>query len=246
MVDELQCANGVGDFLDTVALPMREVVHGIDAPLVAGAVVVRVLDAVHQRVAQQQVGVRHVYFGAQHLLAVGILAGTHVGKQLQVNLNAAGAAGTVFAGLLGVALGGCYFLGSAVVYIGQPLRYELNGKAVELFEIVGREKFIVPPEAQPGDVFLDALHILGFFGGWVGIVEAEVRLPPIFFGQPKVEADGRRMADVQIAIGLWGEARMHPPAMQPRRNVFLNDLLQKIQRLFFTHGLQFDAISRQI
>ncbi len=39
VVLELQGADRVGDALDRIALPVGEIVHGINAPLVAGAVV---------------------------------------------------------------------------------------------------------------------------------------------------------------------------------------------------------------
>ena len=39
MIGELERAHGVGDALDGIGLAVGVVVHGIDAPLVAGAVV---------------------------------------------------------------------------------------------------------------------------------------------------------------------------------------------------------------
>ena len=65
VIFEFQGADGVGDAFDGIALPVRVVVHGIDAPLVAGAVMLGVEDAVHDGVAQVEVGRRHVDFGAQ-------------------------------------------------------------------------------------------------------------------------------------------------------------------------------------
>ena len=65
MILVVQVAQRVGDALDRVALPVRPVVHRIDAPLVAGAVMLGVQDAVHDRVAHVEVRVRHVDLGAQ-------------------------------------------------------------------------------------------------------------------------------------------------------------------------------------
>ena len=53
---------------------MGVVVHRVDAPGVARAVVVRVLDAVQQRIAQVHVWRGHVDLGAQHVLAVREIA----------------------------------------------------------------------------------------------------------------------------------------------------------------------------
>ena len=62
MVFKLQRADGVGDAFDGVALAVRPVVHRVDAPLVAGAVMVGVEDAVHDRVAQIEVAARSYQF----------------------------------------------------------------------------------------------------------------------------------------------------------------------------------------
>ena len=65
MVGELQGTHGVGDALERIRLAVGVVVHGIDAPLVAGALVRGVEDAVHDRIAHVEVGRGHVDFGAQ-------------------------------------------------------------------------------------------------------------------------------------------------------------------------------------
>ena len=56
MIGKLQRAHGVGDLLDRVRLPVREVVHRIDAPRVARALVSGVQDAIHHRIAHVDVG----------------------------------------------------------------------------------------------------------------------------------------------------------------------------------------------
>ena len=67
VVLELQRAEGVRDPLDGVLERVRVVVERVDAPRVARAVVVRVADAVEDRVAHQHVGRGHVDLGAQHV-----------------------------------------------------------------------------------------------------------------------------------------------------------------------------------
>ena len=78
---------------------VREVVHRIDAPLVAGAVMLGVQDAVHHRVAHVEVGRRHVDLGAQGARAVGELAGLHAREQVEVLLDGAVAVRALLAGL---------------------------------------------------------------------------------------------------------------------------------------------------
>ncbi|MPN53960.1 hypothetical protein SDC9_201629 [bioreactor metagenome] len=71
LVFELQRADGVGDVLQRVLNRVREGVHRVDAPLVAGVVMLGMLDAVDGRVAQVDVGRRHVDLGTQHGGTVG-------------------------------------------------------------------------------------------------------------------------------------------------------------------------------
>lgn len=102
----------MGDALDGVRLTVGEVVVGVDAPLVAGLVMVGMTDAVQDRVAQVHVRRRHVDLGAQHTLAILELAGLHAREQVEVFLDAAvaeravaarlGQAAAVFLGLLRV------------------------------------------------------------------------------------------------------------------------------------------------
>ena len=85
---ELEGAQRVGRALDRVALAVRPVVGRVDHPGVAGAVVVATSDAVHHRVAELHVLVLHVDLGAQHVRAVGELAGAHPAEQVEVLLDA--------------------------------------------------------------------------------------------------------------------------------------------------------------
>ena len=62
---KLQGTQGMGDTLQGVLNGVSEVIHGIDAPLVAGAVVRHVLDAVDGRVAHIEVAAGQVDLGAR-------------------------------------------------------------------------------------------------------------------------------------------------------------------------------------
>ena len=86
---EFERADRVGDLLDRVALAVGVVVHRVDAPFVARAVMLGVDDAVHDRVAEQHVGVCHVDLGAQDLFAVGEFALLHALEQVEVLLDGA-------------------------------------------------------------------------------------------------------------------------------------------------------------
>ena len=99
VVGELERAHGVRDVLDRIRLAVRVVVHGIDAPLVAGAVMRGVQDAVHHRVAHVQVGRGHVDFGSQDAGPVGEFAVLHANEQVEIFFDAPVAIRAVFAGL---------------------------------------------------------------------------------------------------------------------------------------------------
>ena len=84
---ELERAQGVGDFLRSVGEGMREIVHRIDAPLVARLMMGDVRYSVDDGVAHIDVRARHVYLGAKHLFAVCKLALGHAAEQVEILLD---------------------------------------------------------------------------------------------------------------------------------------------------------------
>ncbi len=89
VVLELERADRMRDALDPVLERMCPVVHRIVMALVE--------DAVHHRIAQVEVGRRHVDLGAEHLRAVGKLAGLHSEEELEVFLDRSVAIGALLA-----------------------------------------------------------------------------------------------------------------------------------------------------
>ena len=206
VVGELERAHGVGDALDGVRLAVRVVVHGVDAPLVAGAVMRGVEDAVHDRVAHVEVGRGHVDFGAQHAGAVGELAGLHAGEEVEIFFDGAVAIGAVLAGLGEGAAVLANLVGGEVVDVGFAGLDELQGPLVELAEVVGGVAEAFPVEAEPAHVFLDGVDVLLLFLFGIGVVEAQVGLAAELVGEAEVEADGLGVADVEVAVGLGRKA----------------------------------------
>ena len=189
---------------------MREVVHRVDAPLVAGAVMGGMADAVDGGVAHHDIGGSHVDLGAQNVLAVFEFTGLHAAEEVEAFFGGAvaprggdaglGEGAAVFADLLGVQL----------VHVGLAHHDELFGVFVELVEVVGSVVHVAfPLEAEPLHVLLDGFDVFGIFLHRVGIVEAQVALAVIFLCKAEVDADGLRVPDVQIAVGLRREAGMH-------------------------------------
>ena len=164
VIFEFEGADGVGDALDGIALPVRVVVHGVDAPLVAGAVMLGVEDAVHDGVAHVEVGRRHVDFGAEGAAAIGELAGLHAGEEVEIFFDAAIAVGALLAGFGGGAAVLADLVGGEVADVGLAGFDELDGPIVELAEVVGGvEEAVFPIEAEPVDVVDDGIDVFGLF-----------------------------------------------------------------------------------
>ena len=56
----------MGDTFEIVALSVGKVVHGVGIPFIASANVWDVKYAVDERVAEEHVGMRHVYLGTKY------------------------------------------------------------------------------------------------------------------------------------------------------------------------------------
>ena len=126
VVSELQGTHGVGDALDGIRLAVCVVVHGIDAPLVARALMRRVQDAVHDRIAHVQIRRRHVNLRAQHTHPVGEFALLHAGKKVEIFFDCAVAKRRVLAGLCQRAAVLANLVGGEVIDIGLACADELR------------------------------------------------------------------------------------------------------------------------
>ena len=226
---ELQGAQGVGDALDGVALAVGPVVHGVDAPALAGALVGGAEDAVHHRVAQDQVRRGHVDARAQDLLAVAELAGAHAREEVEVLLRRAAAERAVPPRLGEGAAGPADLLGRLVVDVGQAFADQLAGPVVELLEVVGGvELALAPVEAEPADVLHLGVDELLLLARRVGVVEAQVAAPAEVGGDAEVDADRLAVAHVQIAVRLGRKAGHHAAVVAAGGGVRRHRLAQEV------------------
>ena len=233
MLHELQRAERVGDALQIVALSVGEVVHRVGVPFVARANVGNVHDAIEQRVAEEHVGVSHVYLSSQHEGAGDGLAAIHEAEQAQAFLCRTVAEGAVGAGLRGSALLLGYHLGALLIDVSPTLHDEPFGKVPKLLEVVAGIEDVVPLEAEPLDVVLDALYVLGVLLRGVRVVETEVACAAILLGNAEVQRNGLGMTDVQVAVRLGREARLDASAVKTFRQVLLHFLLYEVEALLF-------------
>ncbi len=167
----------------------------------------------------------------EHLAAIGELASLHTTEEVEVLLRRAVAIGAVLAGDCHSATILANFVKRLVVDIGQTALNELASPLVELVKIVGSIMDTGPFEPQPADVVLDRVHIFGILLHRVGVVEAQIGLAAILFGQTEIEADRLGMTDMEITVGLGGKTRKNRFVGTVVETLF-NDFLKEIE-LFF-------------
>jgi hypothetical protein len=136
LVLELQRADRVGDVLQRILDRVRVRVHRVDHPPVAGHVVLGEADAVNGRVAQVDVGRRHVDLGAQDHAAFRVGACTHLAEQAQVFLDRPVAVRRVAAGRGQRAARLAHLLGGLLVDVGVAGGDQVLGEAVHVLEVI--------------------------------------------------------------------------------------------------------------
>ena len=228
---KLQRTDGVGDTLEIVALSVGEVIHRIAVPLGTGAVMWYLNDAVHDRVTEVHVGVGHVEFGSEHHRSLYGLWCIHLLEQPQIFLH-----GAVTVGAGDTRGGRCTLLLSdllsgLLVDVGIALLDHPNGEIPQLLEVVRGIVDMSPLEAEPLDVVEDVLDILGVFLRGVGVVEPQVADAIELLSHTEVHADGFGVSDMQIAVGLWREARLNASSVFTIGQILLDKLLHETQAM---------------
>ena len=219
----------MGDALDGVLNGVGEVVHRVDAPLIALTVMLGVLDTVDGRVPHVHVGAGEVDLSTEGLFALLELARTHPAEQVEVLFRGAVAPRRGTAGLASVAAAVLtHLVAGQVIDVGLSLEDELLGVLVALVEVVAAvEDAAVGVGTQPVQVLDDAVDVLLTLASGVGVVEAEVELAAVLVGDGPVDIDGLGAADVQVAVRLRREAGMDLADLA-FGEVGVNDLGQKV------------------
>ena len=210
---------------------MREVVHRIDAPPVAGAMVVRVPDPIEHRVAHVDVRRRHVDLRPEHERAVGELPRPHAREQIEVLVDRASTIGALAAGFRQGAAVAADVVARLAVDVGLALPDQVDRILVELFEIVGREVQRVPSEAEPADVVFDRVDVLDVLLRRVGVVEPEVAGAAEVARDAEIETDGLGVADVEITVRLGRKARDDTAAVAALGLVLGDDRADEIEQV---------------
>ena len=87
----------MGNAFNCIRERVGEIIHGVDWPVIAGAIVVGMANAIEQRVAHLHVGRGHVPLGAQHMGAVGKFTGAHPLEEVEIFFDRAAAVGAMTA-----------------------------------------------------------------------------------------------------------------------------------------------------
>jgi hypothetical protein len=187
---------------------VRVVVHRVDAPGVAGAVVVRVADAVDHRIAQVDVGRRHVDLQPQHVRAVGNSPARMRRNRSRFSATLRSRCGLGLPGSVSVPRSAR--ISSALrVDIREAVLDQRLGEAVQRLEVVRRVVQVARPSRSPATTHgvEDRVDVLLLFLRRVRVVEPHVAGAAVVARQAEVQADRLRVADVQIAVRLGREAR---------------------------------------
>ena len=138
VVLELQGTQRVGNAFQRIADAVGEVVHRVDAPLVASLMMLSELNAVQHRIAHHDERRRHIDLRAQAGLALFEAAAAHFFEQRQVFFHAAVAIRAVFTRRFQGAAVFANFIRREFINIGQTFVDQLNRILMQLIEIIRR------------------------------------------------------------------------------------------------------------
>ena len=229
VIFELERADGVRDAFDGVGLPVREIVHGIDRPHAARPVMLGVENAVHDGIAQIEIGRGHVDLRAQGAGAIGKFAHAHAFEKIEALLD-----GTVAVRAFPARLGQCaailaHLIARKIANVGFAGAHQFLRPLVELAEIVGGVKSTtLPIETQPAHVVHDGVNVFLLFFFGIGVIEPEVCFAAELRGQTEVQADGFGVPDMEVAVGFGRESRVDAPTILIGFQVFEDDLANEI------------------
>ena len=230
VVLELDRATGMCDALNGVLEAVCPVVRGIDAPLVAGAVVPGVQDPIHDRVAHVQVGRGHVYLRPERAGAVREFSGSHPLEQVQALLDGPAPVRAVPAGLSQGAAVLSDLLRTQVANVGIPLFEEFECVLIHLLEVVGRKiEPVAPVHAHPAQILDERVHVFLFLCQRVRVVEPQVEQAAELLRNAVVEIGGSCVAEVRVRVRLRRESSMNPAVVLVRSYVVGHNLADEIR-----------------
>ena len=195
--------------LNRIANAVGEVVHGVHAPSIAGALVGSVSNAINHRITHIQIWRGHINFQARHMGPVRKFSSPHASKQVYILIYRTLTVRAVFAGLRQRATGGANFLRVQRTDVGLAIAHQCFSVVVDLLKIVRRMGNGLPLKTQPRHIVLNGFHIFVAFFDGVGVIKAQVGCTAIFFSDTKIQTDAFGVTDMQESIGLGRKAGNH-------------------------------------
>ena len=209
VVLELECADGMRDSFNCIFNRVREVVHRVNAPLVPCVMVSRMRDTVNNRVSHIDIRRCHVNLRSEHLFAVRVFSFLHFLEKRKIFLYASVSVRTLFARLCKRTPVLLDFLRRKVADIGFALLYQFKRRFVHFVEIIGRPESLIPPETKPFHIFFNGVDVFNILFYRVRVVISEVAGAAVLRRRGKVQADGFRVSDMQVAVRLRRKTRAH-------------------------------------
>ena len=193
---------------------------------------VRAPDAVERRVAHVDVGRRHVDLRPQRVGAVLELARAHPPEQIEVLRDRPVAVRALAPGLGQRAAVLAHFVGRQVVDVGQALLDELLGPADTAARSSPTRRYSRSSQSNPSQCTSSVIASTYSTSSLAGFVSSNRRLhlPAELQRDAEVQADRLRVADVQVAVRLGREARVHAPAVLPGLQIVGDDGPDEVER----------------
>ena len=220
--------------LEEVALSVSEIIHRVDFPISAGAVMGSLDYAIHDGVAEVHVRRSHVDFCAKHSGAFVKLSFVHAFEEIEILLYR-----PIAVRRRGAGSGGCAFLcgnlfGCLVVDICFPFFDHAYCQIIELGEIIGGISLVLTPvKAEPMDVFTDGVDIFCVLLYGVGVIETQEAFAAEFFSGTKIHTYGFCVADMEIAVGFGRKTGLESSSVLSFLEVINNYLLNKTEPFGF-------------
>ena len=212
LIFEFKRANRVRDVFERVLDRMRVGVHRIDAPLAARRMMVRESNSIDRRIAQIDVGTRHVDLCAKHHGAFRMLAVAHFAEEPQILFGRTIAIGGVLSRLLQRAAIFAHLIDRLFVHISVARLNKMLREEIHVLKVAAREVEIVflpvnPVEAKPANAVENAIDIFLVFLHRIRVVKAHMAVPAVVARKTEIEADALGMADVEVSVRLRRETR---------------------------------------
>ena len=228
MIFELERAQRMRNAFDGIGQTVREVVHRIDRPRIAGVLMRNLADAIQRRIAKIDVAARHVDLRAQGFRAVGVFAGAHACEQIQIFRDRPIAIRRIATRFRERSAILTNFFGTQIANVSFPIANQFLRTAINHFEIIRRVPQFVPIEAEPVHVVLDRIDVLDIFLRRIRVVETQMANAAEFRREAEIQTNRFGMSQMQIAVGLGRKARDDAAAVLAGRPVVGDDLANEM------------------